>query len=398
MPVKLKPSPAASPQPAFTWDDVSPSPPPPSLSEVTPPTQWLSALDMKMFGSTPLQQDFGVVKCQECAKPVLRSAMAEHAGASFAFCSWVYATDLLSTQRTVLRSAPVERRVLRGKLLLLLLLLLSQVRGHSIAASVLGAQGSTLDTTASKKRKAEDEDPTPEDSSAPKKKKPATKVTKGRTKGPVDLDKQCGVINDKGLPCSRSLTCKSHSMGAKRAVQGRSRPYDELLLDWQRLNNPNFVEPVKRESKQEKKERKEKEKAEKKKQQMEAAAAAGQDSTKKQTAATGAAGPKKSKKAATTTNTTTTAAVPGAGPVAPKQDDDENLDDVDSEAEVDSLVSAVRIAQDRGLIGVPLAVPCDAGSWFVQRRERVRTCRELLSTALMSKQNAPPAVPPPRLA
>lgn len=77
-------------------------------------------------------------------------------------------------------------------------------------------------------------------------------------KGPVDYDKQCGVINDKGLPCSRSLTCKSHAMGAKRAVQGRSRPYDELLLEWNRLNNPNFVEPVKRETKQERKERKEK--------------------------------------------------------------------------------------------------------------------------------------------
>lgn len=111
----------------------------------------------------------------------------------------------------------------------------------------------------------------------PKKKKPATKVTKGRAKGPVDLDRQCGVINDKNLPCSRSLTCKSHSMGAKRAVPGRSRDYDELLLEWNRLNNPNFVEPVKRESKAAKKERKEKEKAEKKRLAQEAAVAAGQE-------------------------------------------------------------------------------------------------------------------------
>ena len=49
-------------------------------------------------------------------------------------------------------------------------------------------------------------------------------------------------------------------MGAKRAVQGRSRPYDELLLEWNRLHNPNWVEPVKRESKAERKERKEREK------------------------------------------------------------------------------------------------------------------------------------------
>ena len=35
-----------------------------------------------------------------------------------------------------------------------------------------------------------------------------------KNRGPVNLDRQCGVINNKGLPCSRSLTCKSHSMGA----------------------------------------------------------------------------------------------------------------------------------------------------------------------------------------
>lgn len=62
--------------------------------------------------------------------------------------------------------------------------------------------------------------------------------------GPIDYDRQCGVINDKGLPCSRSLTCKTHTVGLKRAVTGRSRPYDELYLDWQRANNPNFKEPV----------------------------------------------------------------------------------------------------------------------------------------------------------
>lgn len=62
---------------------------------------------------------------------------------------------------------------------------------------------------------------------------------------PIDLDRQCGVINDKNLPCSRSLTCKTHTVGAKRAVEGRSKPYDSLYLEWQRANNPNFKEPQK---------------------------------------------------------------------------------------------------------------------------------------------------------
>jgi len=210
-----------------------------------------------------------------------------------------------------------------------------------------------------------------------------TKVTKGRFKGPVDYDKQCGVINDKNLPCSRSLTCKSHSMGAKRAVQGRSKAYDELLLEWNRANNPNWVEPVKRESKAEKKEKREKEKAEKKRLALEAAAAAGVDITKKGVAAAWGAGSKKGgKKAAAAA-----AAIAAATRLAEGEDGTENYDDIDSEAEVDSLVKSVRTAQSKGIIGAPLAVPCDANSWFVARRERLRNCRDLLANALVPPTN-----------
>lgn len=211
-------------------------------------------------------------------------------------------------------------------------------------------------------------------------------MTKGRVKGPVNYDKQCGVINDKGLPCSRSLTCKSHPMGAKRAVEGRSRPYDELLLQWNRENNPKFVEPVKKESKAERKERKEKEKAEKKKQAMEAAAAAGIDLTKKGSGTgTGTSGSKKGKKAAAAA--AAAAAVAAAAGIGPAEDGNENLDDIDSETEMDALSNAVRLAHDRGVLGVPLAVPCDVGSLFVVRRERLRNCRELVANALMPTRN-----------
>jgi SAGA-associated factor 73 len=229
-----------------------------------------------------------------------------------------------------------------------------------------------------------------EDPSAPKKKKPLPKVTKGRAKGPVDLDRQCGVINDKGLPCSRSLTCKSHSMGAKRAVLGRSRNYDDLLLDWNREHNPNFVEPVKKESKAERKERKEKEKAEKKRLAMKAAEEAGIDITKK----SGGAGGTSSKKSKKATAGGTTAATAAILATAAKPGDDVNEpEDVDSEAEMDSLIHAVQHAHDKGIMGVPLAVPCDASSWFVARRERVRTCRDLLALALMPARAAAPGVP-----
>lgn len=78
---------------------------------------------------------------------------------------------------------------------------------------------------------------------------------------PYDPNKNCGVVRDGNPPCRRSLTCKTHSMGEKRSVPGRSAPYDVLLCaflrphslvvlkaddpfcgrhEWQKLTNPNF--------------------------------------------------------------------------------------------------------------------------------------------------------------
>jgi SCA7, zinc-binding domain len=91
-------------------------------------------------------------------------------------------------------------------------------------------------TKKGKKRKADGEDE--KDGKEPKKKKkkeePKPKVPK--PKGPVDVEKQCGVPLPNGAQCARSLTCKSHSMGAKRAVPGRSLPYDMLLQAYQKKN------------------------------------------------------------------------------------------------------------------------------------------------------------------
>jgi len=94
-----------------------------------------------------------------------------------------------------------------------------------------------------KKRKAADETPsTTTDSSKPptkkQKKKDADAKAKAtaKSKGPVDVEKQCGVILPNGQMCARSLTCKSHSMGAKRGVPGRSLRYDILLAQYQKKN------------------------------------------------------------------------------------------------------------------------------------------------------------------
>lgn len=64
----------------------------------------------------------------------------------------------------------------------------------------------------------------------------ASKANNLSCPGPVDVERQCGVLLPNGQPCARSLTCKSHSMGAKRAVAGRSLPYDMLLAAYQKKN------------------------------------------------------------------------------------------------------------------------------------------------------------------
>lgn len=94
-------------------------------------------------------------------------------------------------------------------------------------------KGTEDGTKKGKKRKAEEDD---NKEPKKKKKKDEPKAKTAKPKGPVDVEKQCGVTLPNGAQCARSLTCKSHSMGAKRAVRGRSLPYDMLLQQYQKKN------------------------------------------------------------------------------------------------------------------------------------------------------------------
>ncbi|KAI9440603.1 SCA7-domain-containing protein [Lactarius indigo] len=342
--LRLKQSPSPTP---LVFDNLPPTPPPSSppvsLSALPPPTSWLTARDMKIFGADPLKStsEIGIVQCKDCAKPILRSAAAEHADNC--------------------KKYDFEKNGSKGK----------------------------ADDAKGKKRKGEDFDPNDPNAPKSKKAKAAAKVTKGRFKGPFDPDRHCGVINDKNLPCSRSLTCKSHSMGAKRAVKGRSKDYDELLLEWNRAHNPNWVEPVKRESKKERKEKKEREKRERKQRELEELAKRkGIDLSKPGAEAQLEqlkSSTKKKKKVEHSSIATGGANAHASGNNARVDDEHgaENLADLDSEEELDSMTKSVRLASEASLLGVPLAIPSDAGSWFVVRRERLRTCRDLFAGALM---------------
>nr|XP_012221450.1 PREDICTED: mucin-12-like isoform X1 [Linepithema humile] len=47
-----------------------------------------------------------------------------------------------------------------------------------------------------------------------------------------DPDRHCGVwIEETGKPCTRSLTCKAHTVSMRRTVVGRSKTFDKLLAE-----------------------------------------------------------------------------------------------------------------------------------------------------------------------
>jgi hypothetical protein len=103
-------------------------------------------------------------------------------------------------------------------------------------ATKTGKKSAVTGADKSKKRKAETEGDKEPKKKKTKKEIEAAKPKVPKPKGPVDVEKQCGVLLPNGAFCARSLTCKSHAMGAKRAVPGRSLPYDMLLAAYQKKN------------------------------------------------------------------------------------------------------------------------------------------------------------------
>ncbi|KDN44112.1 SCA7-domain-containing protein [Tilletiaria anomala UBC 951] len=235
-----------------TWDDifaaVKSDPPSPRESKV--PGWYKDDQNVADFGPAPLDDDVRILECPDCSKTVLQEAFSFHQ-----------------------KNCQLIRDIREG------------VVPVSVLDPVLKQSTIVLDGS------DEDEDDEPlfgsgakrrfsqlDDREAKRNAKKQKLKKKGRGyRGPLDVDRQCGVISEKG-PCLRSLTCKSHSMGAKRSVEGRSRPYDELLFEWQKATNPAFV------AKLEEKERAAAEAAEQKKLKLEQKAA-----TKKQKKASAAA-------------------------------------------------------------------------------------------------------------
>ncbi|WWC95171.1 hypothetical protein V866_002025 [Kwoniella sp. B9012] len=278
MPLQLKPR---SPLPTFTFSLASPSPPadlavPVGQNEPIPPrppADFIPEKDMYMFGTFPLLGDGevgrGVIRCGKCGKKGIEWAAGEHRR----ICNHILEGTPLTTKKINTKSSGNKTTELSKKRRA------SEVSNPNLSPKKR-TKLSTIPTPHDLAEKDnEDDDSIGDDDisvdlsnykglkkseikkikkeklrlerkeAKDKEKSEVAERKRMRATNPINLDRQCGVINDKSAPCARSLTCKTHTVGAKRAVQGRSRPYDELYLEWQREHNPNFKEPQKREVK-----------------------------------------------------------------------------------------------------------------------------------------------------
>lgn len=191
----------------------------------------MKPLDDKIAAAFPSGKPFGddqeTVNCKHCKRPVLRHAAAQH----IKDCLKKKQEKLQKKKEAKEAKDAAIRKEKNGGV--------SPAPEVDEGADPKRARKTAIDVgdgtakKSGKKRKADDE---PKGASAKKKKKEDTKAKAAKAKGPVDVEKQCGVVLNNGAMCARSLTCKSHSMGAKRSVPGRSMPYDVLLAQYQKKN------------------------------------------------------------------------------------------------------------------------------------------------------------------
>ncbi|EFE35966.1 uncharacterized protein ARB_04900 [Trichophyton benhamiae CBS 112371] len=171
----------------------------------------------------PRETKLETVICKHCKKPALKQAAAEHIRACLKAKQEKARKKKEAREAKLTKDKPVDKEGTEdaeGEVV--------AMKGQKSAKKSAGD-----DAKKGKKRKVDaDEDKEPKK----KKKKDEPKPKVPKPKGPVDVEKQCGVILPNGAQCARSLTCKSHSMGAKRAVPGRSLPYDMLLQAYQKKN------------------------------------------------------------------------------------------------------------------------------------------------------------------
>ncbi|KAI8976752.1 SCA7, zinc-binding domain-containing protein [Pilobolus umbonatus] len=189
----------------------------------SPSTTRLDMNDMKIYGAMPMEDEIVVVKCKHCHKPVLANQFRVHLDQ----CKEAIGIEPEENDKSKQRSSYSDDEESVKK----------EPKTEDMAGKTLPVPIEKDDKKKAKKDIKEVRE---------------VKKKSMKQKAPLDLDKQCGVIQGpNNLPCTRSLTCKSHSMGLKRAVEGRSQAYDILLAAYQKkaIGRPNGKEIVKKKGK-----------------------------------------------------------------------------------------------------------------------------------------------------
>ncbi|MCJ1478129.1 hypothetical protein MMC13_006805 [Lambiella insularis] len=217
-------------------NEQSHSPESPLINEIDP--------ELRATFSTgrPMEDKADLIQCKHCKKPMLKAVAASHI--QMCLQKKQDRAQRKKEQKEAARKAREARDKGKdedGDAGMEDTVTLSSTRGLDGAdddtpgtgrKSAVGGNGADK----SKKRKADTEGDKEPKKKKTKKEIEAAKPRIPKPKGPVDVEKQCGVLLPNGAFCARSLTCKSHAMGAKRAVPGRSLPYDMLLAAYQKKN------------------------------------------------------------------------------------------------------------------------------------------------------------------
>ena len=208
-------------------------------SKSPPPSPVLKSIDGSLQSSFesahPLSDNVNLIQCKHCRKPMLSMVAYAH----IKVC--LQRKNEKAQKKKEQKEANRKAREAREKAERAEEEAAAEAEGDEDSANgeKIGSTGkkSAFKTgTTSKKRKAEGEADKAPTKKKTKKEIEAAKPKIPKPKGPVDVEKQCGVLLPNGQMCARSLTCKSHAMGAKRAVPGRSLPYDLLLQQYQKKN------------------------------------------------------------------------------------------------------------------------------------------------------------------
>jgi SAGA-associated factor 73 len=182
----------------------------------------VNSLDERTLAGFPtgraLDDKVDTVQCKHCRRPVLRAASASHVRECLN-----KKQEKLKKKKEAKEAKDAALRKEKGE---------DDEGGLNARKSIKGAIVDGEGAKKGKKRKLEDG--AEKGPNAKKKKKDEPKSKGAKPKGPVNVEMQCGVSLPNGGFCARSLTCKSHSMGLKRAVPGRSLPYDMLLQQYQK--------------------------------------------------------------------------------------------------------------------------------------------------------------------